>query len=395
MLSLYAQRLRDGSTRSPWAASRARRPRADRAARIATPRGCPPAGGRPARALRLRDGIAQPGSPAPPASSAPDLQPEMPTGDLLLGRDYENSFGGNFAGSLPPALADNATYGAFRILRQNAGAFEGLLREWGAAAARGPRAHRGQAHGPLAQRRAARARPRTPTSRSPPCRATSSNEFDYVSPDERSPRASTTTARRAALPVRRPRAAPEPARGARSWASRTAGARAPEHALRSRARRRRDRRRRRRPRARRLLPVRRPRGAVRVPAARVGQQRLRRRRPAWHPRADHGQPARRRRDVHGASQRLAPADHAARAAQPSSPRAAAPTACCRASAACATSPHFTARSGGRHDHLDDSRRWRTRSVRCSLRPTEQSCPAACSRGGGTPTSRRAPRPLRP
>jgi len=55
----------------------------------------------------------------------------MPTGDLLLGCGYENSFCGNYAGGLPGALADNATYGAFRMLEQRAAAFEKRLQDWG------------------------------------------------------------------------------------------------------------------------------------------------------------------------------------------------------------------------------------------------------------------------
>lgn len=84
-----------------------------------------------------RDGIAQP-SIAGFAPGPPDMQPEMPTGDVLLGCDYENSFGGNYAGDLPGALVDNATYGAFRILYQDVAAFEQLLRDWGQAASADP-----------------------------------------------------------------------------------------------------------------------------------------------------------------------------------------------------------------------------------------------------------------
>ena len=88
------------------------------------------------------DGIAQPRiAGALGKQPAPDMQPEMPTGDLLLGRDYSNSFGGNFAGSLPPALADNATYGAFRILRPGRRrASRACCASWGRRPRRGPRA---------------------------------------------------------------------------------------------------------------------------------------------------------------------------------------------------------------------------------------------------------------
>lgn len=84
-----------------------------------------------------RDGIAQP-SVAGLLAGAPDMQPEVPTGDVLLGCDYENSFGGNYAGTLPGALVDNATYGAFRILYQDVAGFEQLLHDWGQAASADP-----------------------------------------------------------------------------------------------------------------------------------------------------------------------------------------------------------------------------------------------------------------
>ena len=48
-----------------------------------------------------RDGIAQPwvaGGGGLGKKRPVDLQPDMPTGDLLLGCGYENSFGGNYAG---------------------------------------------------------------------------------------------------------------------------------------------------------------------------------------------------------------------------------------------------------------------------------------------------------
>ena len=81
-----------------------------------------------------RDGIAQPRIRGvderrigAAQSSRNDAQPEAPAGDFLLGRRYVNSYGGNFLGDLPPALGDNATYGAFRVLRQDAAAFERVL----------------------------------------------------------------------------------------------------------------------------------------------------------------------------------------------------------------------------------------------------------------------------
>jgi deferrochelatase/peroxidase EfeB len=76
-----------------------------------------------------RDGIAQPQIEGGHGRFRPDMQPKAPTGDFLLGRDYANAYGGNYIGNLPPELADNATYGAFRILRQDVQAFERFLDE--------------------------------------------------------------------------------------------------------------------------------------------------------------------------------------------------------------------------------------------------------------------------
>jgi deferrochelatase/peroxidase EfeB len=78
-----------------------------------------------------RDGIAQPQIEGAPGRSRPDMQPKASSGDFLLGRDYVNTYGGNFIGALPPALGDNATYGAFRILRQDVHGFEQFLRHRG------------------------------------------------------------------------------------------------------------------------------------------------------------------------------------------------------------------------------------------------------------------------
>lgn len=74
-----------------------------------------------------RDGIAQP-RVAGTGKRRDDAQPAAPAGDFLLGRGHRNSYGGNFLGDLPPALGDNATYGAFRVLYQDAPAFERFLR---------------------------------------------------------------------------------------------------------------------------------------------------------------------------------------------------------------------------------------------------------------------------
>lgn len=78
-----------------------------------------------------RDGIAQPQIKGGPAREIPDMQPPADTGDFLLGCDYTNLYGGNYLGNLPTALGNNATYAAFRILRQDVQAFEELLGDWG------------------------------------------------------------------------------------------------------------------------------------------------------------------------------------------------------------------------------------------------------------------------
>jgi len=80
-----------------------------------------------------RDGISQPEIRGGPKRPHSDMQPAADTGDFLLGCDYTNLYGGNFIGNLPPALADNATYAAFRILRQDVHAFEQLLARWAEA----------------------------------------------------------------------------------------------------------------------------------------------------------------------------------------------------------------------------------------------------------------------
>jgi deferrochelatase/peroxidase EfeB len=77
-----------------------------------------------------RDGIAQPHIEGAPGRECPDMQPEAKTGDFLLGCDYENLYGGNYLGEIPPELGDNASYAAFRILEQDVPAFEKLLTDW-------------------------------------------------------------------------------------------------------------------------------------------------------------------------------------------------------------------------------------------------------------------------
>ena len=77
-----------------------------------------------------RDGIAQPNIAGAPGRHRQDMQPEVKPGDFLLGRDYTNLYGGNYLGSIPRELGDNATYAAFRILAQDVAAFDKLLADW-------------------------------------------------------------------------------------------------------------------------------------------------------------------------------------------------------------------------------------------------------------------------
>lgn len=76
------------------------------------------------------DGIAQPRIRGGLGRQLADKQPEAETGDFLLGKDYLNAYGGNYLGDVPGPLGDNATYGVFRILRQDVAGFEALLARW-------------------------------------------------------------------------------------------------------------------------------------------------------------------------------------------------------------------------------------------------------------------------
>ncbi len=78
-----------------------------------------------------KDGIGQPRIQGVPGRQRADMQPECSPGEFLLGRGYVNQYNGNFIGDLPPALCDNATYGAFRVLKQDVVAFESLIERSG------------------------------------------------------------------------------------------------------------------------------------------------------------------------------------------------------------------------------------------------------------------------
>lgn len=79
----------------------------------------------------FRDGLSQPrlaiqGEPA----GAPDMQPLSGVGEFLLGSAYPNVYrGASSLGGLSPALAENATFCALRIMAQDVAAFEHLLDE--------------------------------------------------------------------------------------------------------------------------------------------------------------------------------------------------------------------------------------------------------------------------
>jgi deferrochelatase/peroxidase EfeB len=74
-----------------------------------------------------KDGIAQPRIKGVSRTQLADMQPVCEPGEFLLGGGYINQYGGNFIGALPPPLADNATYGAFRVLEQDVAGFEQFL----------------------------------------------------------------------------------------------------------------------------------------------------------------------------------------------------------------------------------------------------------------------------
>lgn len=77
--------------------------------------------------FNFRDGIAQPQIAGAPGERRPDMQPDSSPGEFLLGKDYVNQFNGNFIDDLPAELADNGSYGAFRMLRQQVFDFEDFV----------------------------------------------------------------------------------------------------------------------------------------------------------------------------------------------------------------------------------------------------------------------------
>ena len=75
-----------------------------------------------------RDGIAQPRIAGVPGHAPRDMQPLCEPGEFLLGKDYRNQYDGNFLGELPHQLGDNASYGAFCVLRQEVRAFDDFIK---------------------------------------------------------------------------------------------------------------------------------------------------------------------------------------------------------------------------------------------------------------------------
>lgn len=74
-----------------------------------------------------RDSIAQPTIVGAPARKTPDDQPEVKTGEFLLG--YENEIGGTYQVT-PSELSTNSSYAAFRILEQDVAAYDALLEKF-------------------------------------------------------------------------------------------------------------------------------------------------------------------------------------------------------------------------------------------------------------------------
>lgn len=77
--------------------------------------------------FNFRDGIAQPQVAGSPEPRRADMQPDSSPGEFLLGKGYVNQFHGNFIDDLPAELADNGSYGAFRILQQKVFEFEDFI----------------------------------------------------------------------------------------------------------------------------------------------------------------------------------------------------------------------------------------------------------------------------
>ena len=285
-------------------------------------------------------------SPAVPAKPVPDMQPRCRPATSCSAATTRTPSAATTLGDLPGALGDNATYGAFRIAAPGRPAAS--RRCWTRWAAR------------RAASTASRSRPsswgagatacrscchRNDRTRSPQLPADELNDFDYV--PARGTRALYDDTDGRALPDRRAHAPAQPARraGHGQAAQPPASCAAACPTARSSTTARRPRRR--RARADRLLHLRRPGDAVRVHAARVGQPGHRRpaalrgtREPIV------GTQPRRRRAVHDPHRRRARPDRLRGLPNLVTHARQRSTACCPASAGCATSPRFDDRDGG-------------------------------------------------
>jgi cytochrome P450/deferrochelatase/peroxidase EfeB len=78
--------------------------------------------------FRYRDGIAQPRiAGVLDDEVGPDMQRAAGVGEFLLGSDYTSVYGGRSIGHIPKALAQNGTFAAVRIMKQDVEQFEELL----------------------------------------------------------------------------------------------------------------------------------------------------------------------------------------------------------------------------------------------------------------------------
>lgn len=75
------------------------------------------------------DGIANPrlARPCPVPHERTDLQPAAGVGEFVLGKGYQNIYGGSSLGKLPPELAGNGSFCAVRILAQDVNAFDAAV----------------------------------------------------------------------------------------------------------------------------------------------------------------------------------------------------------------------------------------------------------------------------
>lgn len=125
------------------------------------------------------DNIAQPrieGAP-PPKRERPDPQPATPPGAFLLG--HPNQYGGTYRLE-PEALSTNSSFAAFRMLRQDAAAFERFLHDYGAQAGIDPELLAAKICGRWRNGTPLVLSPDSPTPEVPPEMI---NDFDFISDD--------------------------------------------------------------------------------------------------------------------------------------------------------------------------------------------------------------------